>query len=54
MVQKYLFFTFSLLLKFFVKTEIDQRSIIYKMQDMYVNSNEGIFFQICSVVGARG
>ena len=26
----------------FVKTEIGQRSRIYKMQDMYANSNEGM------------
>ena len=36
---------FLLLLKVFVETEIGQRSRIYKMQDVYANSNEDIFFK---------
>ena len=44
---------FFLLLKFFVKTEIGQRSRIYKTQDMHANSNEGIIFQTSSLVEAR-
>ena len=42
-----------LLLKFLVKTEIGQRSsCMYKMQDMYTNTNEGIVFEILSLVAA--
>ena len=40
------------MLKFFVKIEIGQRSRIYKMQDMYANSNEGIVFQTRSLIAA--
>ena len=38
--------TFRLLLKVFVKTEIGQRSRTYKMQDMYANSNEDMVFKL--------
>ena len=34
------------MLKFFVKTEIGQRSRLYKMQDMYANSNQGMVFRL--------
>ena len=37
----------------FFETEIGQRSHTYKMQDMHVNSNEGIVFQTSSLVGPR-
>ena len=33
------------------KTEIGERIRIYKMQDMYANSNEGVVFQTLSLVG---
>ena len=32
--------------KFFVKTEIGQRSRIYKMKDMYAKSNESMVFKL--------
>ena len=34
------------MLKFFVKTEIGQRSRIHKMQDMYANSNKVMIFKL--------
>ena len=34
------------MLKFFVKTEIGQRSRLYKMQDMCANSNQGMVFEL--------
>ena len=45
-----------LLYKLFLllKAKIGQRSRIYKMQDMYANSNKDIDFQTSSLVGARG
>ena len=43
---KIILYKLFLLLKFFVKTEIAQRSHVYKMQDMYANSNEGMVFKL--------
>ena len=39
------------MLKFLLK-QTGQRSRIYKMQDIYATSNEGIVFQTRSLVGA--
>ena len=34
------------MLKYFVKAEIGQRSRLYKMQDMFANSNQGMVFKL--------
>ena len=47
-------YTFLLLLKFFVKTEIGQTSRIYKVQHMYANSNEGMVFKLVVSLGQGG
>ena len=44
--MKYFYVNFLVQLKFFVKTEISQRSHTYKMQNIYANSNEGMVFKL--------
>ena len=55
LIWKYFYTNFFAAVQiFFVKTEIRQRSHIYKIRDMYTNSNEGIVFQSRCLVGAYG